>query len=182
MRVRRQNDGAVLTLNLFESRVLLRALRLLIDSYRLKPDEVDPKIGSAWYSTRGCASSGLSAEETGDWLAHLHALRGARLQHLERWAGLLAATKLEQYDLPIGPSEADVFLTAVNDYRLLLAARHDIGEAEMERHRLEELEQLPTPQRSALFEIHFLALILEELLCALPQGQAGHAPPEPDAE
>ena len=170
MRVRRQTDGVVLTLNLFESRVLLRALRLLIDSYRLRPDEVDPKIGSAWYSTRGCASASMSAEETRDWLAHLHALRGARLNHLERWAGLLAATKLEQYDLPIGPGEEDVFLTALNDYRLMLAARHEIGEAEMERHRLEELEHLPAAQRSALFEIHFLALILEEVLWELQQG------------
>jgi len=54
---------------------------------------------------------------------------------------------------------------------LMLAARHDIGEAEMDHHRLEELAHLPAAQRSALFEIHFLAVILEEVLWELQQGK-----------
>lgn len=170
MRARRQNDGVVLTLNLFESRVLLRALRGLIEGYRLKPDDVDPKTASAWYSTRGCASASMSGEETRDWVAHLHTLRGARLAHLERWAGLLSASSLEEYELSIEPGQEDVFLTSLNDYRLMLAARHDIGEAEMDRHRLEDLEPLPAAQRTALFEIHFHAVILEEVLWELQGG------------
>jgi hypothetical protein len=172
MRVRRQNGGVVLGLNLFESRILLRALRLLIESYQLKPEDLDSKTGSAWYSTRGCVSASMNADETRDWIHHLHVLRGARLKQLERWAALLAPTKLDQYELPIGPGEEHVFLTAVNDYRLMLAARHDIGEAEMERHRLEELENLPPAQRTALFEIHFLAVVLEELLWELDAGKS----------
>jgi hypothetical protein len=171
MRVQRQKEGVVLGLNLFESRVLLRALRVLIEGYRLKPDDVDAKTASTWYSTRGCASAGMSREEMRDWLAHLHTIRGARLAHLERWADLLSVTSLEQYELPIAPGDEDVFLSALNDYRLMLAARHDIGEAEMERHRLEDMEQLPAEQRTALFEIHFHAVVLEEVLWELQQGQ-----------
>ena len=66
------------------------------------------------------------------------------------------------------PDEAlNPFLGAINDYRLLQAARHQVGEAEMERHLDEDAAQLSPTQRVALLEIHFLAWLIEELLRAM---------------
>jgi hypothetical protein len=150
--------------------VLLRALRGLIEGYRLKPDDVDPKTASAWYSTRGCASPACLVRSARLGCPPAHTLRGAPWLISNAGPGCSSASSLEEYELSIEPGQEDVFLTSLNDYRLMLAARHDIGEAEMDRHRLEDLEPLPAAQRTALFEIHFHAVILEEVLWELQGG------------
>jgi len=55
-------------------------------------------------------------------------------------------------------------MTALNDHRLLLSARHDIGEAEMNVRSFASLSKLPPPQQTALCEIEFLAYMVEELI------------------
>jgi hypothetical protein len=65
--------------------------------------------------------------------------------------------------------ETDAFLTTLNDYRLMMAARHDLGQDEMDLRAPEEWSSLLPARQSALFEIHFLAWMLEEILHALPE-------------
>jgi Domain of unknown function (DUF2017) len=167
MRVRAGKDQYIVTLNLLESRVLLRVFQALVEQYHLGPAEIDPKIASAWYSTRGCAAAKMTDEETRDWVIHLQSIKAARLGCLGEWAKQLSGTQLDDYPLHVRLAEVDSFLTAVNDYRLMLASRHNLGQAEMDLHAMEEWTTLSPARRTGLFEIHFLAVILEEMLRAL---------------
>jgi len=170
MRVQRQNGPLVVTLNLFESRVLLRVFQALAASYKLRPGDLDLKVASAWYSTRGCVTAKMSAAETQEWLEHLHTIKGRRLVRLEGWLRQLAGTEIGEHRMLVELEEADAFLTTLNDYRLMMAARHDIGQDEMDLRAPEEWSSLLPARQSALFEIHFLAWMLEETLRELPEG------------
>jgi hypothetical protein len=185
VRLKREKDSLVFSLIHPERLLLTRVLRELIELYRLKPDELDAPTASAWYSTRGCATAGLSAEETREWLENLHAFKGATLQRLEEWATQLSPRRPGQNEqrgaadsaLPVPHSalpdkstlriktdHAPAFLTAINDYRLSVAARHQIGQPEMDTHMPWQLVKLPANQQQAVLEIHVLAWIMEETL------------------
>jgi len=169
MRLKRENELLLLTLNLLENRLLLRVFQQLTAHYRLKPGEIDPKIATAWYSTRGCATAKMSEEETGEWLEHLHTLKSAGLQRLEDWAKQLSRIQLAQGHLSVRVNDAAAFVTALNDHRLMTAARHSLGQEEMDLHSPLQLVKLPLAQQEALMEIHFLAWIIEETLRALEE-------------
>ena len=169
MRVRRENDTLAVHLNALEARVFLRVLRLLAEHYRLAPgDLADPAV-SAWYSTRGCASAGMSKEETTEWLAHLHAFKSARIEQIEGWAAQLAAVKAGAAELRMPLNDAPTFIAAINDHRLLMAARHHIGQEEMDARSVMQLLKLPSVTQEALMEIHFLAWMMEEALRVLQE-------------
>jgi hypothetical protein len=191
VRLKREKDSLVFSLNSPERFLLTRVLRELIEKYRLKPSELDAPTASAWYSPRGCATAGLSAEETREWLENLHAFKGATLQRLEGWVAQLSARRATQNVEPGAPDSAflvphsalpekatlriktdhfPVFVTAINDYRLATAARHHIGQPEMDAHMPWQLIKLPANQQQAVLEIHVLAWIIEETLRLL-EGQ-----------
>jgi len=175
MLLQRENESLVFTLSLPERMLLAHALKELAAKYRLKPDELDARTAAAWYSSRGCASAGMSDEETKEWLEHLHAFKKRDcLQRLEEWAAQLRMECAErgtadselsgQSVLRIPTDQAAAFMTAINDYRLAAAARHDIGQAEMDAHSPWHLAKLPPLRQKAVLEIHFLAWIIEETL------------------
>ncbi len=60
-------------------------------------------------------------------------------------------------------------MAAINDYRLSAAARHEIGQAEMDAHSPWQLAKLPPNRQKAVLEIHFLAWIIEETLRVLEE-------------
>lgn len=181
MRLQRENESLVFILSLPERLLLAHVLRELAGKYRLKPDELDARTAAAWYSRRGCATAGMTDEETKEWLEHLHAFKKSTLlQRLEEWAAQLGergtgnvergATDSALPDpstLRIPIDHAASFMTAINDYRLAGAARHDIGQAEMDAHSPWQLARLPPPRQQAVLEIHFLAWIIEETLRVL---------------
>ena len=167
MRIKRENDTLLLAFNQTESRLLLRVFQQLIENYRLKPDAIDPRTASVWYSTRGCATARMSAEETSEWIKHLHGLKSGGVQRLENWSRELSATKPGHSQLRLSVEEASALVTAINDYRLMAAARHNIGEAEMDVRSLLQIGGLPPARQQGLLEICFLAAIIEETLQAL---------------
>ena len=184
MRLLRENESLVFTLSLPERLLLAHVLLELAGKYRLNPDELDDRTAAAWYSRNGCATAGMSDEDTKEWLEHLHAFRKSTcLQRLEEWAAQLGergtgpgetgsgergagknSALPEQSTLRIPTEHAAAFVTAINDYRLAAAARHDIGQAEMDAHSPWQLARLPPLRQKAVLEIHFLAWIIEETL------------------
>lgn len=169
MRVKRENNTLLLNLNALEARVLLRVLRLIADNYRLAPGDLPEPAASAWYSTRGCASAGMSGEETREWLAHLHAFKSARLEQLQHWAAQLAEARAGAAHVRVSLNDAPAFIAAINDHRLLMAAQHHVGQEEMDARSVVQLLKLPSATQEALMEIHFLAWIIEEMLRALQE-------------
>jgi hypothetical protein len=170
MRLKRENDTLLLHLNALEGRVFLRVLRQLAAHYQLTPDELAEPAASAWYSTRGCASARMSAEETREWLANLHALKSARLEKIEDWTTQLAQTKGGSAQVRVSLGDAPAFIAAINDHRLLLAARHHIGQDEMDARSAMEFLKLSSATQEALMEVHFLAWIIEEMLRVLQEN------------
>ena len=164
MRFARKDGRLALTCNLPHSRFLRRILNSIADNYQIKPAQMDPKSAVAWYSRRGCETAKLSEDDTREWLDALHGFRSARLGLLQEWIAQLAAPKAGEYELLVKPEEAHHLVGVFNDHRLLLAARNDIGQAEMDVHLLSATGQLSPARQAALFEIHLLAQIIEELL------------------
>ena len=177
MQARREKEAVRLTLGGFESYFLKQILSFLRNSYQTKPSELDATISSAWYQMRG--SGTMSAEEKADWLNQLHEYKQASLISLNRWIESLsppASTTPAELILPLG--EIPVFVTVINDYRLVSAARHGIGQVEMDVRTLPEFNALPPPQQTALQEISFLAFLIEILLKLL----SGELPESSDSD
>src|SRR6266568_858157 len=172
MRAAQQNDQITLSFGAFESQVLRRILSSIIQNYKMKPAEMGPKEAAAWYSTRGCESAKMTTEETRDWLEQLHGYRSANLDRLESWAKQLTTAKADPFELRVPLGEADRLVTLLNDHRLLAAARHDIGQREMDLRSLAAFHALTPLQLNALYEIHFLACLIETLLHLLPNSGA----------
>jgi hypothetical protein len=165
MRLKRENDILRFTFKPMEVHLLQEVFRQLAESYRLKPDEIDPRTAEAWYSKRGCLSAKLSEEETREWLAHLHELKGENLRHIESWSKQIGESGANQAtQLIIKTDDAPAFMTTINDHRLMAASRHDIGQREMDIRSPLQLAQLSAERQMAMLEIHFLAQILEETL------------------
>ena len=170
MNARRHEGKLLLHLNAIEAHLLHRILRVILENYKATPADLDAPTADVWYSTRGCRSAKMSADETRDWLAALHQVKRAHLRHLEDWAAVLAQPKPSGHRLSLELHHADVLLMALNDYRLMTAARHHVGEAEMDLRTEREVMGLPPGCRAALMEIHLLAWVIEEVLAALAEG------------
>jgi hypothetical protein len=85
----------------------------------------------------------MNEEETREWLNHLQLLKGANLERMERWIKALSGPRPRERQLTVAFEEAEAFLTTLNDYRLLTAARHDLGETEMSLRTLAGLMSAP---------------------------------------
>jgi hypothetical protein len=164
MNAQRDKEHVRLTFNLLEARILRQILDELIANYAVPPDEMDAKGASVWYSTRGCETAKMTAEETRDWLEQLHGFRSANLALLQEWSRQLARRQEGHFALRVPLAEAATLVGVLNDHRLLVAARNDIGQTEMDLAADVALKQLTARQQTALFEIHLLGWMIEELL------------------
>ena len=170
MRVVREQQTLVLSVDLVESRILQAVLRALMEDYRQPPHELDAAARSVWYSTRGCESAKMSAEESAEWVAALHQGKGSLVEPLRRWVEQLGGSDANARRLRIDCNDAPAFMTAINDYRLLAAARHHIGQAEMDVDWSDPNAVLTPERHRALIEIDFLAWIIELILHGLAQS------------
>ena len=163
-----------LVFDALEGRILREILGKIVANYQLNPEQLDAKAASAWYSTRGCERAKMSAEETREWLQNLHQYKSGNVAQLLRWCRRLAPAKAEgQVRLSMTVEQASIFLTALNDHRLFLAAWHDIGQDEMDATPAVFLTKLQVAQQVALSEIHFLGWIIQKILEFLPGNPGG---------
>src|SRR5438046_1875417 len=136
MRVEKTGAKLTLSFSIMESRRWLRTLGQIIANYQIKPNEIDSKAASVWYSTRGCVRAGMSAEETHEWVENLQQFKSANVQLLKSWSRSAGRSKEGQSRFTLKLEDAPILLTALNDHRLLLAATHDIGQEEMDMRAL----------------------------------------------
>lgn len=173
MHARREQNTIILAFSFFESQVLRQILRFIGETYSQKPSELDPQAAAAWYSTRGCETAGMSAEEVQDWLNQVHDYRSARVALINRCVQALRPRELaEPMELRVSLEEASDLITILNDHRLLAAARNDIGQKEMDLNNMADFNALPAPQQTALTEIHVLAYMIESLLQLLSREES----------
>lgn len=163
MLVEKVQNRLIIHLNQQEGTLLHSSLMNVRDSYNLPPRELHPDVEEAWYQTRQMRTSGMTAEEAGEWEHDLHAFRGERLKLLEKW---IMALFQSEYPMPweLTDSEADTLLMVLNDCRLHQAASHHISESEMDA----DFDDLPDdPRKLAMLEIYFLGWLMELVLQAL---------------
>lgn len=164
MKARKVEGTIVITLGAGEAVVLRHALVSVASAYRTPPDKIDPRIGAMWYSTRGCRSADMSAEDVAEWISQMHAFKSGNLALVEGWLRQLAKGASRRTELALKLDHADAFVRVLNDHRLLAAAENDIGQDEMDLRDLGAAEELEPQRQTALVEIHFLAWIIEEIL------------------
>jgi hypothetical protein len=174
MRALREHDQLILRFNFLEAQLLRRALDSLAANYRVRPEDCDPASAAAWYGAHACQSARWSAEQRREWLEALHGFKSLLRQRVEAWSRQLGADVTTRAELRCPAEEAPSLLNALNDHRLWLAARHHIGQAEMDVHTPEDLIRLNPACQQALIEVHFLAGVMEEILALLG---CGHRPP-----
>ncbi len=141
-----------------------QALRQIIRNYAIKPERMPADVAEVWYSNKGCQTSGQSAEETADWIQNLHQIKKSRLRLLQQCLQQLLVAARGEYRLELKADQAMELMVALNDHRLLLAARHKLGESEMNLISALTLHNLKPGQRSALFTIFFLAWVIDVIL------------------
>lgn len=171
MQVARRNEELVLQFGAMEKELLLSAVRAILKNYRLKPGEIDPKTAGIWYSTRGCQAAGMSDEETREWLENLYSFKGANARLLEEWSGQIKEIEPSKFEVAIKLEQAATLLTIINDHRLHLAAKYDIGQTEMDEagqgvlaEPLEEAAPLDAEKQFAIVQIDMLAWLMEVIL------------------
>jgi hypothetical protein len=168
----RENEKIVLTFSPAEKDLILKILRRIRKNYEVRPEDMDAKGASVWYSNLGCKAAGMTAEETADWLGHLYEFRGAHRKLLDDWITQIESQTGSPWSLTIPLEQAPNFLAIVNDHRLLVAARHDLGEAEMGLDFIRALTELKPERQLALCEVDLLAHIMETVLWLLPGSGA----------
>ena len=169
MQAFREKNRIVLSLGRNESNLLQRILLGLKKEYETPPSKTDKATGESWYSTRGCLSAGMNAEQTMEWIEQLHQFRRSNLPILTKiLAALHSREKDQDAAVRLAFDEAQSFLAILNDHRLLAAARHEIGEQEISVDFFDAVRGLEPEQQMALCEIDLLALVMESVLQALP--------------
>lgn len=182
MQAAREQSHIRLKLNSLEAQILEHVLRAVTRNYKTAPSELDPKTAAVWYSTHGCATARMSAEETKDWVDTLHGLKSGQLNRLEESIKVLAAQKTPPIHLQFSIKDATSLMTVLNDHRLFVAARNDIGQREMDLHSVRALQELTPAQQGAVCEIHFLACVIEELMRVIAPEASGWMTDEEEEE
>ena len=150
-----------------ERRQFRRVLETIIRNYKTPPEALPAPVAQVWYSTAGCRSARMSKEQTGEWIDQLRAIRKSRLRLLQRFARELQSTGKRSSELRMSIDQAAAFMTSLNDHRLFLAARHNLGEAELNWAAFTSDAALTPVRRKALFEIGALAFVVEFLLSVI---------------
>jgi hypothetical protein len=165
MRAGRKNDQLVLQFGAMEKEILLQTVQAILHNYQLKPGELDAKTAAIWYSTRGCKSAGMSAEETAEWLDSLHSFKSANAKFLEQWCRQIKQVEPGKFELAVKVKDAATLVSVINDHRLHLAAKHEIGQEEMDqRWSAGEEKELSPERQSALVQIELLGWLIEVIL------------------
>ena len=164
MRAGRRNDVLVLQFGAVEKELLLQIVGAILQNYKLRPADLDPKTAAVWYSTRGCKRAGMSEEETREWVDTLYGFKGANAQLLERWCEQIKEVEPDKFELAVKLADAASLVTIVNDHRLHLAAVHDIGQSDMDMRGSVEEEELSSEKASAMVQIELLGWLIEVIL------------------
>src|SRR5262245_36045769 len=175
MKAGRENDRILLRFGRVDVDMLRRLLASIIRHYVIKPDEINPRVAAVWYSTRGCAAARMTDEQTREWVETLHQMKTANLDALRGWRRKLVPHPTRAVRLDLTDEEAHTLMIALNDHRLMCAARYDLGEEEMDVRTLTQFLSLKPRRQAALVEIGFLAGIIEAILALLP-GNYGDWP------
>jgi hypothetical protein len=164
MRAGRKNNELILEFGAVEKELLLHTVQAILENYALKPGDLDAKTAAVWYSTRGCKSAGMSAEETREWIESLYNFKSANAKLLKRWCAQIKEIELGKFELAVKLADAASLVTIINDHRLHLAAKYNIGQGDMDLRSWAEEEQLSPEKQPALVQIELLGWLIEVIL------------------
>jgi hypothetical protein len=168
MKVFSKKNHVLLSLDRPEAEFFVRIFCSLIGEYQTEPAQTHEKLADVWYPSLSLQVGNMSNQEIEDWNDQLFELRGERCASLEKWSSFLEAAKKFPVEWQISIAEAETLLMIFNDYRLATAAKHGLDDSELEH----DFESVQDPQKKlALFEVHFLAWIMERVIDEL----ANHA-------
>lgn len=164
MKASREGDTIRLALAPGEDVVMRHVLGALASAYRVPPEDVDPRVAGVWYSDLGCRAAGMSEDDAREWVRQIHGFKSENLALIEGWLGQLDGRRRRGATLELAAEQAEVFVGALNDHRLRIAAEQEIGQEEMDLRDMDATESLGTERQAALMQIHFLAWVMDMVL------------------
>ena len=170
MKATRSDEALVLDFEGAEKELLFLSLTETQDHYEIEFDSLPESLRKYWSGTLTTQPDPELAEAAEDLKETRLAWRSDRLKALDRWLasdGLLADPENHRFRLE--PDEIDLFLAILNDRRLLLAAHHGFDDPVMEVNPASIDDK---DRQRALWEVHFLAFVMEHCLLGL-QGHEG---------
>jgi len=160
--------GLVFSFEGAEKELLVMALLETQEDYSVSYDRLPEPLQKFWAGT--LSDDPALAEAADDLKEARLAWRSDRAQALEQWLNPDGPLAGPDPLFMLEAEEVDLFLAILNDRRLTLAAYHGFGEGEMEV----DLEEISAKEvQRAVWEIHFLALVMEHCLEALREDEAG---------
>jgi hypothetical protein len=171
MRVYLDREDGELTLEFegAEKELLLLSLVEMREQYETDAGTLPEPVRRYWDGTLSVSAKGELGEAAEDLRDARLGWREERLRAVERWlapdGGLVDGTPRS---FILDEEEIDLFFSVLNDRRLTLAALHGIGDTGMEENPADVQDR--NLQR-ALWEIHFLAFVMENCLQALRDGE-----------
>lgn len=152
--------GIQITLSEPEAQFLNDIFLDVVEKYRQPPSDMAEKSAEVFYSSFGTDHLRMSDEERELWNEQLHDLRTEECTRIDKWIKALSS-QVWPYHWIIPYADVDTFLILLNDRRLWCAAENGLDEDELEH----DFQSIKDPsQRAALFEIHFLAAIIEKVI------------------
>jgi len=167
MYLARDKDGLELTFAGPERRPFREMLQAIARHYSIAPSKLPRRIGEIWYSSRGCDSARMTPEERREWLQELQRIRLSRGAILKRCIRDLSVRRSGPCSVRLQPEEVGILMVALNDHRLYLAARNDIGQEEMDLPFFMPPTALTPARRRALRKVHMLGILVESFLHVL---------------
>ncbi len=152
-----------------ERELLLLALAALKDDYEADYDSLPDVQRRYWDGTLTVSQGPDLAEAAADLKDARLGWRSDRLRALERWLGPESGLAGNDDLFVLPADDIEQFLSVLNDRRLLLAAVHAVNDGKMEENPADVEDK---DLQRALWEIHFLAFVMENCLQALRDDSA----------
>ncbi len=154
-----------------EKELLLLSLVDAREHYEADVETLPEPLQRFWDGTLSVSGKGELAEAADDLRDARLGWRPERLSALEKWlapdGGLVGTPR----PFVLEPEEVDLFFCVLNDRRLTMSALHAVDDERMETNPAEVDDK---DLQRALWEIHFLAFVMENCLTALEdEGEGG---------
>jgi hypothetical protein len=157
-----------------EVELMKQVLSVVARDYGIQPQELDPKLREVWYASNGFQSGEFSEDDEEIWMHSLKEFRGENGRRIQRWLEFLVSDS-DPVHWEISFYDVEMFLIAINDYRLSLGAKYDVQEQDMAedwdvlKNRLES-----STKCIAIDQIHFLGWFMECVMEAMRGSEEGN--------
>jgi hypothetical protein len=130
MEISSDRTHILLSLESLEVDFLIRIFSTLISEYETEPGDLNQKTSAVWFSPKTHQGLNISDEDRESWNQDLFEYRADHCKLIEHWKKDLRAQSMP-ISWKLNYEEAEKLVAILNDYRLSVAAKNDLADAEL---------------------------------------------------